>query len=728
MLVKSLKEISIEEKFTTEYKNIFFDSSNQIYGFENNSAENKNKHVFMQNLFIGLLCVKFMTDNCLENLWESYKINKNSSFFKDCIVSLFANSTIQSNFFNFNCKNIDVDDFVFYQFLNVIDKYEFSSNENEYKYKITPHILEKIFEELLIERSETGAYYTPKNVVSFMFRESLKRYLYNNSSENYNNIELFVDNNIVQFENQDTIIKLLDDVTIIDPACGSGAFLVGILDELVVYKKLVCDRSEYLLKIDTIQNNIYGTDINSGAINVAKIRLLLSLEDSNATVPSYNILYGDSLSGQNPNAVLQKNLFSYFSDIESDNVISWKRDFPKVFSNGGFDIVIGNPPYVSSAEIGENKHNIVKQYNKIVPANSDLYVYFYIRGLEILKKNGIQSFICSNSWMYTEYGIDLTKYILSNACLEVVYESLVEKQFSSAEINTIISFIQKTKTNNDSVLISLESDFDSSVNSKEHRTEKIVRRKDLLDSNKFGKYISNSSIVDFIEKNYKNKLITLDKICDLRTGITDYSNAVNKSEINKYTNLCPVVKNIRGMNNINIDLYNIDEYITEPKYSTRAMFDNFIENNLLKSRIAINCFISTTARTLLSPEPIYFGNVFNVFYDVNVDIIKLCAIMNSSYFQLLANIYGQKSMGGGLLQLKINDLKKINIVNPDLLPDININMFDSDDWDIRTMSAERKNLDNIVFNALKLSTGEQEQIYNDLYLLVNNRIQKSQTA
>ena len=116
-----------------------------------------------------------------------------------------------------------------------------------------------------------------------------------------------------------------------------------------------------------------------------------------------------------------------------------------------------------------------------------------------------------------------------------------------------------------------------------------------------------------------------------------------------------------------------------------------------------------------------------MFYDINVDIIKLCAIMNSSYFQLLANIHGQKSMGGGLLQLKINDLKKINIVNPDLLPEINVSMFDSDDWDVRNMSIERIKLDNIVFDALELSINERENIYNDLCELVNNRVKKSQT-
>ena len=730
MLVKSSTIINQEELFTVEYKNLLENSLNQIHGFKNNSIELKNKYIFTQNLFISLLCIEFSSKNSLEDLWGSYKINQNNSFYKDCVSSLFMSDAIWSNFFKLNHDNIDIDDFVFYKFIDFLNKYDYSIDENESQHKVTPHVLEKIFEESLSERSETGSFYTPQNVVSFMMKETLKRFLSINSEENYRNIELFIDNNVVQFDDTDQIIELLDNVTIIDPSCGSGAFLVGIFYELMHYKKLINSRDEYQLKLDTIHNNIYGTDINYGAINVAKTRLLLAVSNDFDIAILFNILCGDSLCGDNPNPILQKSLFDESVHMDNTDFISWKKDFPKVFNNGGFDIVIGNPPYVSSSEIGSNKNSIVKQYDKIVPANSDLYVYFYIRGLEILKKNGIQSFICSNSWLYTEYGVDLTKYILNNAFLETIYESLVEKQFTSAEINTIISFIQKTKTNNDTALISLESDFETSINNKTHRTEKIVKRKDLLDNNKFGIYISSSSIITYVEKNYRNKLIELNRVCDLRTGITDYSNVIGKDETYEYKDKGshPLVKNIRGMNNINIDLESIESYMIEPTNLTKTMFDNFTESNdLLKSRMAVNCFISTTARTLLSPIPVYFGNVFNVFYDINVDIIKLCAIMNSSYFQLLANIHGQKSMGGGLLQLKINDLKKINIVNPDLLPEINVSMFDSDDWDVRNMSIERIKLDNIVFDALELSINERENIYNDLCELVNNRVKKSQT-
>ncbi len=797
----------ISEQFIKEYKDIFDTGLNQVTGFKNSD----DKHVYVQTLLNRLLFIKFLSlknyidfkgdNNYLDALWDDYQSNESeNNFYSNRLIPLFfdglgnqknvVNDLIGNIFYVCgdmfdkntldNKKNITVHDFLPYTIVKkLFNGFTFSLNESNLEHSITPQILEKVFEELLLNRSESGAYYTPPDVVYFMCNEALKRYLFNNSNENYYALEQFInEENYSSIKDKNKISILLDKITMIDPACGSGAYVLGMAHRLSHVKKIINNSSDYESKLRTIQNNIYGTDINKSAISITKSRLWLSLlndyQGESFTLPNidFNIISGDSLCGVNPKPNVQMDLFAPAIDVSGlaklkheyvvtnnyddkrilrekisnkhdeirktlgdsniKNTINWKVDFAEVFEQGGFDIVLANPPYVSSSDIGNNKNNIVNRYEGIVPANSDLYVYFYIRGLEILKNNGIQIFICSNSWMYTEYGVNLTKYILNNAYLENIYESSVEKQFASAEINTIISIVQKTKNKKDTKLITFNSDFETSINNEWARTEKIVKRNDLLNNNKFGKYISSSNIVEHIEKNYSSKLIRLNKVCDLRTGITDNDNIIDKLEITHLTeNICPVVKNIKGMNNINIDIDSIETYFIEKTVNgIMSPVLNQIDSTefYVKSRMAINCFISTTARTLLSPFPIYFGNVFNVFHNVSIDIDKLCAIMNSSYFQLLSNIYGQKSMGGGLLQLKINDLKQISVINPNLLPDIDIEMFNSLDWDVRTMSPERINLDDLVFDTLNLTTNERDQVYEDLFMLVNNRVKKSQNV
>ena len=797
----------ISEQFIEQYKDTFNTGLNQVTGFKNSN----DKHAYVQTLLNRLLFIKFLSlkncidfkgdNNYLDALWDDYQNNESeNNFYNNRLVHLFFNglgnqenvaNNLVGNIFYVggdlfdknildNHKNMVVHDFLPYTVIKkLLNNFNFSLDESELDHSITPQILEKVFEELLLNRSETGAYYTSPDVVAFMCNEALKRYLFNNSNENYYDLELFInEENHSNIKDKNKISILLDNVTMIDPACGSGAYVLGMVQSLSRIKRIINNYSNYESKFHTIQNNIYGTDINKSAISITKSRLWLSLlndyEEEYFTLPNidFNIISGDSLCGMNPKPNIQMDLFAPAIDVSGlaklkheyvatnnydekkilrekisnkhddlrktlgdsnvKNAIEWKVDFAEVFDRGGFDVVLANPPYVSSAEIGDNKNNIVDRYKSIVPANSDLYVYFYIRGLEILKNNGIQIFICSNSWMYTEYGVDLTKHILNNAYLENIYESSVEKQFASAEINTIISIVQKIKNNKDTKLITLNSDFETSINNEWARSEKIIKRNDLLNNNKFGKYISSSSIIEHIEKIYSNKLVKLNQVCDLHTGITDNNNIIDKLKITHLTeNICPIVKNIKGMNNINIDIDSIETYFVE-KTVDGIMSPAFNQidtaESYVKSRMAINCFISTTARTLLSPIPIYFGNVFNVFYNISVDIYKLCAIMNSSYFQLYANIYGQKSMGGGLLQLKINDLKQINVVNINLISDIDIKMFDSFDWDVRTMSQERINLDNLVFDALNLNISERDQVYEDLFMLVNNRVKKSQTV
>ncbi|HNV24327.1 MAG TPA: class I SAM-dependent DNA methyltransferase, partial [Candidatus Omnitrophota bacterium] len=157
---------------------------------------------------------------------------------------------------------------------------------------VDPEMLGKVFENLLPEnlRKGTGTYYTPREIVYYMCQESLVNYLDSNSKLGKEKIEKFVKSlregdNLISDKEAVELDSFLEAIKICDPACGSGAFLVGMLNEIVrlrlllrvLYPSKLSKKSEYQLKKDTIHNCIYGVDIDPGAIEIAKLRLWLAL-------------------------------------------------------------------------------------------------------------------------------------------------------------------------------------------------------------------------------------------------------------------------------------------------------------------------------------------------------------------------------------------------------------------------------------------------------------------
>jgi len=191
---------------------------------------------------------------------------------------------------------------------------------------VDPEMLGKIFEKLVTGRHETGSYYTPKPVVAFMCREALKGYL--NSGlphESSEAIHRFVDeSDPAGLKNPEAALGALRGVRACDPACGSGAYLLGLLHELLELRAalfvtrhldapMVYDR-----KLEIIQNNLYGVDIDPFAVNIARLRLWLSLivDFEGETPPplpnlDFKIEAGDSLTAPDPSGGLQPDLFRY---------------------------------------------------------------------------------------------------------------------------------------------------------------------------------------------------------------------------------------------------------------------------------------------------------------------------------------------------------------------------------------------------------------------------------
>ena len=371
--------------------------------------------------------------------------------------------------------------------LDVFDRYNFTVNEAEPLEKevaIDPEMLGKVFENLIEDnrRKGLGAFYTPREIVHYMCQESLINTLdtaLNANSQVIQRVDIEAliregaqaahyetarkDGTVSVQRRLPTAIeqhaRALDDalkaITVCDPAIGSGAFPVGMMTEIVrarsaltPYFNDVAERTSYHFKRHAIQNSLYGVDIDVGAVEIAKLRLWLSLvvdeEDVQQIKPlpnlDYKVVVGNSLLG------VEKNLFNeeqfkqlealkpkFFDESDRIKKAQFKQqiealihdltqgrevfDFEIYFSElfhakGGFDVVIGNPPYVRQEEIKALKP-LLKHY-ECGAGTADLFVYFYERGVKLLHKGGQFAFITSNKWYRSGYGEKLRGWLARN--------------------------------------------------------------------------------------------------------------------------------------------------------------------------------------------------------------------------------------------------------------------------------------------------------------------------
>lgn len=293
--------------------------------------------------------------------------------------------------------------------------------------RLTPSHMAKVEEKPEVKKAG-GVYYTPQFIVDYI-----------------------VGNTVGKLVKGSTPNKV-SELRILDPACGSGSFLLGAYNYLLKWhldyylnladKKRLKDKIYEIRKDEwhlTIQekkrillNNIYGVDIDPQAVEVTKLSLLLKvLEGENKDVleaqqklfkeralPDLenNIKCGNSLIG--PEIYDNDDLELNGEDIQRINAFNWNEEFANVMKDGGFDVIIGNPPYVRQETLGQLK-DYFKEY-KIYHSIADLYAYFIEKGINLISSNGIFSYIVANKWMRANYGKPLRKWLKRQHINEIV--------------------------------------------------------------------------------------------------------------------------------------------------------------------------------------------------------------------------------------------------------------------------------------------------------------------
>lgn len=294
-------------------------------------------------------------------------------------------------------------------------------------------------------------------------------------------------------KNAKQLDKALADIKICDPAIGSGAFPVGLLHEIVTARQVLNsflqkeEHSSYTLKRHAIQNSIYGVDIDASAIDIARLRLWLSMivdEDDYENIEAlpnldYKIINGNALKGLPKDYTprwlesIEEKKEEFFDSTDLDKKAEIKEeidnkiegylnntkstlgfkvdfDFKLFFSevwhyNGGFDIVLGNPPYRQLQKMSKKeKKEFKKQDYDTYSSTGDIYELFYEKGSEILCNGGHLAFITSNKWLRTNYGQSTRNFFLRKTNPKILFDFGQELVFSSAIVHSNVMIFQKT--------------------------------------------------------------------------------------------------------------------------------------------------------------------------------------------------------------------------------------------------------------------------------------------
>ena len=376
------------------------------------------------------------------------------------------------------------------------------------------------------KRKKDGVFYTPDYVVSYMVENTLGAYL--REIEESIKDELGLKEGIIKrnYEKREAEVynrykDVLNNIKVLDPACGSGAFLVGVFDFLLkehtrVGKilKTLFDTTEIYKEI--LQNNIYGVDLNQESVEITKLSLWLKTAQKNKKLNNLdnNIKCGNSLIE---------------NEIAKEKAFSWGNEFPNIISKGGFDVVVGNPPWGASFTDAE-KDFLKSNYPHSSVGKVDSYKYFYEKAISLTRKNGYLSFITPNTFLYNIQSKSIREAILNNCQIDEAIE-LRKNIFEDApDVVPAILKLKKEPSNQHTVDVKVAYPNIKITDLASNEWELSYSIDETSFKNDSDRKINLRQDIKFLE--IKHKLSTLDTVgtfFDTKQGTKPYGSKQNKS-------------------------------------------------------------------------------------------------------------------------------------------------------------------------------------------------------
>ena len=695
-------------------------------------AWNDGDKEFLQNLFTHSTYKDTFVDDVLEPLFNDINTKREGDLASNANVG----KNIKIPYLNGGLFEKDEFDHTAFplppkfmkDMLYFFASYNFTIDENDpddAEIGVDPEMLGRIFENLLEDNKDKGAFYTPKEIVQYMCRESLIAYLQTDITDERqkNSVRNFVtthETSALLDDLKSKVDQKLKDVKICDPAIGSGAFPMGLLRELYACRKAIegiDDNTAVSIKTHIIQNNIYGVDIEKGAVDIARLRFWLALivdEKNPHALPNmdFKIMQGNSLleqyegidlSGMSVNElaeqkakkkraslqryawqqtfvfeekdalkniqnaikgyyltdkhedkvklrdIINENVRSYILNIKgftpdikqklenlpipNDKFFLWHIYFKEVFDRGGFDIVIGNPPYISAVTMArtEEEKKIYKELYPEATGAYDMYILFLLLGANLSRNT--YCWIIPNKLLVANYAQKTLEKLCNEYGLKKSIDVSVYDVFKNASVYPIII-----------------------VGNKKSKEE-------------FGKY--------FLE-NYRdlltNKLCQKDKVDEsilkledlgvkICSGATGFE--AQKIKENIRGTACPhsIPFTVSG----NIDRYcynNLDVRYMKSKYEdAHVILDDTItegKQNMWNNPKIVIAGMTKCIEAVYVDRPLGIGVGVYAIYDFNgLDPYYLLGVLNSkitTYF--LIKEFSDKHLAGGYLAINKSTIEK----------------------------------------------------------------------
>lgn len=725
--LKIKEEEKIEREFYTKYKTIRSKIVSQV--IEDNRTYNADVLIEKsQKLLDRFLFIAFCEDKNIipANSYKTMVLSSNENVTKHELFTMLCRNIDKGNkqkginkfnggLFKYDeiLDDLVLDDVIFTELITLAD-YDFKTDVDE-------NILGRIFEQSISDleelkndalgietdkkkgkRKKDGVFYTPSRITRGIVEKSIGEYLNDKKLElGYEKLPELTDESIeiqrglsAKAEKhlafwREYRSKVLS-IKVIDPACGSGAFLIAAYDYLKKELDEINDRiadlkgriqelfdgdemydasleNEYLIKC------LYGVDLNPESVEISKLSLWLR-----------------TLTKDKPLTNLDNNIKSGNSITEFD----FNEEFSEVFAKGGFDVVIGNPPYVEQKKIKDIKHILEEKYDTY-NSMADLYCYFYELAVKMLKTGGVMGYITSNSWLNVDYGINIRK-LLNNYYIIEIEDHNGEKIFSDAQVETNIIILKKIERKNTDVKIVLTKENKTFYFNQEEFVEEkgflfldnnLEKLRKRLDENgeplKNWKIKMNRGIVtgldkafiiekekydDLIKKDRKNKEIIVPLLRGKNIGRYEI-NYQDLYLINLHNGYKQAHEDIPYVNVVNYPVIkdHLDEF--EPKLSERsdkgqtaynlrncAYVAEFEKEKLIWAKM------TKTSKFTYDTKGYYIS--VTGFIMVGEKLKYLLAMLNSKLIEFaFLNLYGGKTLGEGL-DFRISFLEKLPIIVP----------------------------------------------------------------